>query len=46
LSDDLAKQPADNSKKGVVGNKGKKIPITPKPKQMKPSDLYKDILMT
>ena len=39
LSDDLAKQAADTSKKGVVGSNGKNTPITPRPKNMKPIDL-------
>lgn len=33
---DLAKQPADRSTKGVVGNKGKKIPTMPKAKLAHP----------
>lgn len=36
FSEDLAKQNALNSKKGVVGNKGNTIPITPKAKKIKP----------
>ena len=39
FSDDLAKQAAETSKKGVVGSNGKNTPITPKPKNMKPSVL-------
>ena len=46
LSDDLAKQPADTSKKGVVGNSGKNTPIIPNPKKMKPSDLKSGILLS
>jgi hypothetical protein len=46
FSEDLAKQPAATSKKGVVGSSGKNTPIRPIPKNMKPSDLYKDIYIT
>jgi len=46
LSDDLAKHAAEISRKGVVGNSGKNTPITPRPKNMKPSDLYSDMLIT
>jgi hypothetical protein len=46
LSDDLAKQAAETSRKGVVGNNGKNTPITPAPKNMKPSILYSDIQIT
>jgi hypothetical protein len=46
FSDDLAKQAAETNRKGVVGSNGKNNPITAKPKNMKPSDLYSDILFT
>jgi hypothetical protein len=42
----LAKQAAETSRKGVVGNNGKNTPITPAPKNMKPSILYSDIQIT
>lgn len=38
--DDLAKQPAANNKKGVVGNTGNTTPSVAKPTNKKPKILY------
>jgi len=45
LSEDFAKQAAATSNKGVVGNKGRKMPKAAKPTNKKPRDLYISIIV-
>ena len=45
LLDDLAKHPADNKRKGVVGNNGKNTPMPAIPRNIKPNNLYKNMMI-